>query len=548
MIEKDEQNNYLLIFNNLSKYIDSFYSNSSNILTEELEEKIFSKFDEVNKPEIDLTLIKDNLNNTLIQYFLIKDNEGILNDIIIIIFDYYYKALSNNNKDKFYKWIMNNNIEHFNIFEILVQKQYPLNLQIDLFNKFLSYINNFENSIIYQIIKDRNNNIFHLCVKNGNNLLLLFLFEKIKVILPTYNILDIKNSNGMTVLHLACFYSFKKIADDLLLLGCNINEKDSLGNTPLHYAVQGGNVKLTKKLIIFGANKFSKNNENRTPKNMVKGSLNSSIDKMFSKSLFNNYISLKGKRRDIHLMLFIIIHFILKFIFFWQRLNFGLISFICFASFMLDFICIGFILYPKICEKRIRSVKIQTNFNLLNQTSKLEDIYKSYNYNLDTLDNLCPLCKIIKPAKTVHCLICKKCIENFDHHCFWLNICINDKTFHFFMSFLIVLFISIFLYIFIFLIIILSLKLYTPNLDLGNLLILVILCISLVFLIYGVYAISEQFKLIEKNKAIEKQKINTLDEVISNSSTNYSSSGSKNELISENLINRNDISSSTSDN
>ena len=84
--------------------------------------------------------------------------------------------------------------------------------------------------------------------------------------------------------------------------------------------------------------------------------------------------------------------------------------------------------------------------------------------------------------------------------------------------------------------------------DLGNLLILIILCISLVFLIYGVYAISEQFKLIEKNKAIEKQKINTLDEVISNSSTNYSSSGSKNELISENLINRNDISSSTSDN
>jgi len=31
-------------------------------------------------------------------------------------------------------------------------------------------------------------------------------------------------------------------------------------------------------------------------------------------------------------------------------------------------------------------------------------------------------------SETIHCLVCDKCIEHFDHHCFWLNICIDNKN------------------------------------------------------------------------------------------------------------------------
>lgn len=29
---------------------------------------------------------------------------------------------------------------------------------------------------------------------------------------------------------------------------------------------------------------------------------------------------------------------------------------------------------------------------------------------------------------TVHCFVCDMCYNNWDHHCFWLNTCINDRN------------------------------------------------------------------------------------------------------------------------
>ena len=28
----------------------------------------------------------------------------------------------------------------------------------------------------------------------------------------------------------------------------------------------------------------------------------------------------------------------------------------------------------------------------------------------------------------MHCLVCNSCVEKWDHHCFWLNTCINEKN------------------------------------------------------------------------------------------------------------------------
>lgn len=43
--------------------------------------------------------------------------------------------------------------------------------------------------------------------------------------------------------------------------------------------------------------------------------------------------------------------------------------------------------------------------------------------------------------RTLHCLVCDMCVDKWDHHCFWLNICIdssNKKLFQAFLCFLLI--------------------------------------------------------------------------------------------------------------
>lgn len=42
---------------------------------------------------------------------------------------------------------------------------------------------------------------------------------------------------------------------------------------------------------------------------------------------------------------------------------------------------------------------------------------------------------------TLHCLVCDICVDKWDHHCFWLNTCINSenkKLFHVFLCMLLI--------------------------------------------------------------------------------------------------------------
>ena len=316
-LEQNGSESYSSLFNDCVKYIDSIVNNNKNISNEIMKEKIANKLNEISEKGIDIILIKDNLKNTLIQYYLNLENDN--KDIIIAITNYYSKMFYNNSRDKFNKWLTNDNSENMNIFEMLVEKQISLNKQIEYFNDLFSFINTRDNSIFFQILKSRKNNIFHLCVKQNNLYLLLFLYEKLKNYFPLLNILDIKNSEGMTPLHLSCYYSFKSMTDNLLLLNCDINIKDSQDNTPLHYAVQGGNVPLAKKLILFGANKSCRNINNIKPKDIASINGNFSMKKLFNKSPFNKISSIKNKKRENLLLLLAIICIIIKYFYFRKK-------------------------------------------------------------------------------------------------------------------------------------------------------------------------------------------------------------------------------------
>ena len=48
-----------------------------------------------------------------------------------------------------------------------------------------------------------------------------------------------------------------------------------------------------------------------------------------------------------------------------------------------------------------------------------------------------------KDENTKHCNYCMKCVEGFDHHCYWVNNCISKKNFKFFMFFIILIIINL---------------------------------------------------------------------------------------------------------
>lgn len=49
----------------------------------------------------------------------------------------------------------------------------------------------------------------------------------------------------------------------------------------------------------------------------------------------------------------------------------------------------------------------------------------------------CDTCRIWRPVRSSHCSRCRVCISNMDHHCPWLGTCVGQRTYTFFVTFLV---------------------------------------------------------------------------------------------------------------
>ena len=241
--------------------------------------------------------------------------------------------------------------------------------------------------------------------------------------------LDSVEENQQNALHLAASNGMDNSVIFLLSLGIDPNAKDKNGYTALHIAVKKNHVRIIKKLLQKGADRNIMDNRNKkTPVMLAKNK--PEILEVFRKKgiceklFFKPDISQKTLCSNKNMILFITLHILIFFLVF-----FLLFPFFDNTAFSISYLVISglvFILYFILSFSNPGKMVNETYKDLLDIVEKGEEV-----------ENFCPYCLVKKKYRSLHCLICQKCVDEFDHHCFWVGNCIGKKNYTLFFIFLI---------------------------------------------------------------------------------------------------------------
>ena len=245
-----------------------------------------------------------------------------------------------------------------------------------------------------------------------------------------YNMnLDDKDDNQMTALHLATLKNMENSVIYLLNLGIDVNLRDKDGNTALHYAVKKKQTRIIKKLIQRGADVNAADyKRNKTPIMLAKN--NKEIMEIFRKKgvceklFFKPDISKKTLCSNKNMIIFIILHIVIMFLVFFILLPY--LENLVFSIIYLTVSGFVFILYSSLSLSNPGKIVNYEYINILDVVEKGQEV-----------EDFCPICLVKTKFRSKHCLICQMCVDDFDHHCFWVGNCIGKKNYTLFFIFLI---------------------------------------------------------------------------------------------------------------
>ena len=303
-----------------------------------------------------------------------------------------------------------------------------------------------ENGAEINIVTKRKLNVIHYSAQGNKPNVLMYFYLQLKSRNENdkYKLITDKDGGGSTPLHWAVY----SVAEDLLLYLINldifdseekkmefINQLDNDGNSALHLSVSSKSSRIAMKLLQNGAKSSLANEKGETPLQLAINKKQFEIIKILENNQSCQFCNFKAPVKQIKkspnniicVFSFQIISILIIFvsilpIFFNKNNNIlgNLLFYIYFALLVLFFIIYIFLL--------VRDPGLQKKNNL----DFLENLI---NKNID-LTKYCYKCFIKKTRTSKHCIVCDRCYEKFDHHCYWINKCVAKNNFPIFLFFL----------------------------------------------------------------------------------------------------------------
>lgn len=301
---------------------------------------------------------------------------------------------------------------------------------------------------------------------------------------------DMPDKNGASPLMFAAQRIHNRDPAQLLItFNARLNAQDSKGNTPLHYCVAYNNATVMKILLEKGASLDIKNLKGLSP---VEFALDRK--KMNAVAIMNSYKDDKenlppilrtlSKNKDVRknltrsypFFLLFYVGFVLEQDISWtsKALIIGFFYAISYGYNILFFDRLVFKYIPVATAMAFITWSYVTwllyfmpfmgNFSLYTLSFALATVLSWYNFykawktdpgvlisNRDqmnktilqfveqsefTLDTFCTACIVRKPLRSKHCIDCNRCVAKFDHHCPWVDNCIGQFNYKYFVGFL----------------------------------------------------------------------------------------------------------------
>ena len=259
---------------------------------------------------------------------------------------------------------------------------------------------------------------------------------------------DLIDIYGNTPLHSACDSGAISVVDYLLKWTTCINLPNKDGKTPLHLAtkiaISTGSRRLVKLLCFYGAERKIADINGKRPIDYVTDEIQTNIS---NKPLLTDLLSILKEQTDCTCFMIRVPA---------KKVNRSIKLPLLFCLFQfLHELAIGLLVFPRI-SSIIEGYNWQEAFIITNVLLHLISIifygacslidpgvHKPGYIDLLTLieksdvDDFCSYCEVVRSPSTRHCVICKRCVERYDHHCPWINNCVGIRNHNFFLLFLI---------------------------------------------------------------------------------------------------------------